>query len=396
MIYAARIAGNQYIYEAQVVQYDNYGGDTQRFGPTVVTNLSVGHVVRFDIIANTRHAAGFGMKAVDSNGGRFTNSGLIVERMLVEGPVCGDWGYVAADLDRDCDVDNDDFAILAANWQRESAPITGLVEEGAQLLELYSGGPFLEGPSWDPVTGKLYFCAYTSPEKVLRLDGPGIVTDWLVSSDFVNGTFIANDGRMITAEVNAHKVMSYRIGASGPEDPQELVYDPTLRQPNDLCQTTRGDIYFSDPDWGTPANSGVYRRDLAGVVTQVISDMGAPNGLIASNDGTTLYVADSTAKLLRQYPINPDGSIGAGQLFYDPGSGHADLPDGLTIDALGNVYMAGLGGVWAISPAGGLVEMISVPETASNVTFGGPDNKTLFITCNGKVYSLRMQVAGGR
>ena len=58
--------------------------------------------------------------------------------------------------------------------------------------------------------------------------------------------------------------------------------------------------------------------------------------------------------------------------------------------------MAGLGGVWAISPSGTLEEFISVPETASNVTFGGPDNKTLFITCRDKIYGLRMQVAGGR
>ena len=170
-----------------------------------------------------------------------------------------------------------------------------------------------------------------------------------------------------------------------------------MKQPNDLCQTARGDIYFSDPDWGTPANSGVYRRDLAGVVTKVISDMGAPNGLIGSNDGAKLYVADSTAKHIRSYPVNPaDGTVGAGSLFFDASSGSGSDPDGLTIDALGNVYMAGLGGVWVISPAGVQIEMISVPETASNVTFGGPDNKTLFITCQDKVYSLLMQVAGGR
>ena len=390
--YAARMDGNQYIYEAQVKQYDNYGGFT--LDPTVVSDLSVGEVLRFEIIANTRHSAGFGMKAVDDNAGKYDDSGKIIQFELVETISHG--SELPADLDGDLDVDGGDFAIMAGNWMATTGGITGLVEEGAQLMELYSGGPFLEGPCWDPGTGKLYFCAYTSPQTVVRLDGPGIVTEWLSSSNFVNGTFIANDGRMITAEVNAHKVMSYRIGASGPEDPQELVYDPTLRQPNDLCQTTRGDIYFSDPDWGVPANSGVYRRDLAGVVTKVISDMGAPNGLVASNEGTALYVADSTARHLRKYPIYPDGSVGSGQVFYDPGIAHADLPDGLTIDELGNVYMAGLGGVWAISPAGTLVEMIEVPETASNVTFGGPDNKTLFITCQGKVYGLRMQVAGGR
>ena len=110
----------------------------------------------------------------------------------------------------------------------------------------------------------------------------------------------------------------------------------------------------------------------------------------------TLYVADSTAKHLRSYPINPDGSLDAGSLFFDASSGTGSNPDGLTIDELGNVYMTGLGGVWVISPEGEQIEMIEVPETASNATFGGPDNKTLFITCDGKIYSLSMQVEGGR
>jgi gluconolactonase len=68
----------------------------------------------------------------------------------------------------------------------------------------------------------------------------------------------------------------------------------------------------------------------------------------------------------------------------------------MTIDERGNLYFTGLGGVWIVSPTGQQLDMINVPiYNCSNICFGGPENKTLYITCQDKVYSLDMVVRGG-
>ncbi|MCA9018612.1 MAG: SMP-30/gluconolactonase/LRE family protein, partial [Planctomycetaceae bacterium] len=113
-------------------------------------------------------------------------------------------------------------------------------------------------------------------------------------------------------------------------------------------------------------------------------------------DGKTLYVGDSHEKLWRSFPILEDGTVGEGRVFFDPATSRKDSPDGMSIDADGNLYLSGRGGVWVASPEGKSLGLISVPEFCSNVTFGGVDGKTLYFTCSNKVYSLKMKVKGGQ
>ena len=65
-------------------------------------------------------------------------------------------------------------------------------------------------------------------------------------------------------------------------------------------------------------------------------------------------------------------------------------------DEQGNLYLTGRGGVWVVSPAGEALGLIAIPEFCSNVTFGGDNGRTLYMTCSKKVYSLRMRVRGGQ
>ena len=124
--------------------------------------------------------------------------------------------------------------------------------------------------------------------------------------------------------------------------------------------------------------------------------MPLPNGVIASNDGKTLYVGDSHEKLWRSFPIKANGTVGEGKVFFNPETKRQDSPDGMSIDAEGNLYLSGRGGVWVASPQGKSLGLIPVPVFCSNVTFGGADGKTLFLTCSNKVYSLKMNVKGAQ
>ena len=99
------------------------------------------------------------------------------------------------------------------------------------------------------------------------------------------------------------------------------------------------------------------------------------------------YVADAGAGKTYEYTIKADGTLADRKLFAPQGS------DGLTRDERGNVYLTG-GGVVVYDAAGKKLETIAVPEGPANVTFGGVDGKTLFITARTGLYAVKMNVKG--
>jgi len=154
-----------------------------------------------------------------------------------------------------------------------------------------------------------------------------------------------------------------------------------------------GDIYFTDPNFKQKQGSGVYLL-RKGVTTKIITDMPVPNGVKVSLDGKSLVVGDSDKAHWRSYPIQADGTVGEGKLFFDPPTERRDSPDGMCLDERGNYYFSGRGGVWVATPEGKSLGLIPVPEFCSNASFGGADGKTLFLTCSKKLYSLQMNVRG--
>lgn len=279
----------------------------------------------------------------------------------------------------------------------QDARMPGTVAEGAKLVVEYDDPRFFEGPTWDPKGKKLYFTAFgKNSQQILRLDAPNKVTVWLDNTKGVNGTYLSNDGRLLGAQAYGHRVMSYAFGPDGPSDTKVLYFDEKLNQPNDVCQAPNGDIYFTDPDFSKRKTSAVFRLTADGKATKVVEDMPVPNGLKTSLDGKTLYVGDSYQFLWRSYPINADGTVGPGKVFFEPKDAPKKEPDGLSIDERGNLYFSGRGGVWVVQPDGTALGLIAIPEFCSNVTFGGDDGKTLYMTCSNKVYSLRMNVRGGQ
>lgn len=298
------------------------------------------------------------------------------------------------------------LAALALALGADSSSLAGgpalpdTVAEGATLVEVYSDPRFFEGPTWDPASGKLFFTAFgeNNHTQILRLDGPGSVTVFKDNTEGVNGTYLALDGRLLGAQGFAKRIVSFDLAGGGME---VLAHDASWIQPNDICQTPTGDVYFTDPDFEHSQSSAVYRLsrgspESPGAVTKVITDMAQPNGCIAANDGRTLYVGDSQRKHWRAYPISDEGAVGPGRLFFDPDTESRDSPDGMTIDERGNLYFCGRGGVWVVGPDGQSRGLIGVPEFCSNVTFGGGDGKTLYLTCSKKVYQIAMQVRGGQ
>lgn len=291
-------------------------------------------------------------------------------------------------------------ANIIAQSQTKLPGLPPTVADGARPAVVYEDDAFFEGPAWDTVTGKLYFTAFKKDtQQILRLDGDKKASVWMDKTQGVNGMRLSRTGNLLGAQAYGHNLLSIKIGDKGPADIKSLTNDfegQTYNQPNDLAEAPGGGIYYTDPDFKGKSRSAVYYLDAAGKVRRVITHLKIPNGILVSGDGKTLYVSDSFEKRIYAYPIQPDGTVdqGAVKMFFDPATENQNDPDGMTSDAEGNLYFAMRGGVWVASSAGKTLGFIPITEFASNVGFGGKDGRTLFITCDKKVYALEMKVGG--
>jgi sugar lactone lactonase YvrE len=287
--------------------------------------------------------------------------------------------------------------------QDPSLPAT--VATGAKLEIVYdesaSQKRFFEGPSYDPKDHCLYFTAFgAGNSQILKLDGAGQVTVFMDKTSGINGTFMSRRGGLLGCQGEASKVLRIAIEEGKQGDAQVLAQDfdgKNFVAPNDIAEDCRGGFYFTDPDFREKAASAVYYVSPEGVVKPVVRDMKVPNGVYVAKGGKFLYVSDSDALHIRVYPINPfTGEVdqSQGKVFFDPKTENKNAPDGMTMDERGNMYFTGRGGVWCVDPAGSQLGFIPVPEFVSNCSFGGRDGRTLFLTCQNRVYSLAMNLRG--
>ncbi|MEL6898852.1 MAG: SMP-30/gluconolactonase/LRE family protein, partial [Planctomycetota bacterium] len=173
--------------------------------------------------------------------------------------------------------------------------------------------------------------------------------------------------------------------------------------PNDLIVDQTGGIYFTDPLFRAPQPlpqtvQTVYYRSADGNVTRVIDgDLPAPNGIALSSDKKTLYVIPSKSEEMLAYPTTAPGRVGKPRVFCrlkQPQGQSGTGGDGMVIDQRGNLYITTQIGVQMFSPAGKPLGNVAFPQVPANVTFGGPDKKTMFVTARTTLYSIRMPIAG--
>ncbi|PQA89777.1 gluconolactonase [Marinicaulis flavus] len=223
----------------------------------------------------------------------------------------------------------------------------------------------------------------------------GLIRD--ISDDSI---LVANHGLRAVARLDL-KTRQYEILAD------EYGGEP-FNSPNDLVLASDGAIYFTDPPYGLdgisdspmkrqPAN-GVYRRDPSGAVALLIDDLTFPNGIGLSPDEKTLYVAvsDPNNPVILRYDLTADDIPASRTVIHDGASkkaqGEPGLPDGLSVDARGNLFATAPGGVHIFSPGGDLLGVVDTGVSNANCAIG-EGGKTLFIAANHQVLRLPLASA---
>jgi gluconolactonase len=283
----------------------------------------------------------------------------------------------------------------AAAQEAAAMPLDNpLIESGAAVTKLADGFVFIEGPAVD-AEGNVFFSDVRT-SKTYQWSVDGELTTFREPSGEGNGMFFDQAGNLLVCESGNRRIT--RVSMDGGVTVVADSYDgKKLNSPNDIWIAPDGGIYFSDPRFfdqtGVEQDGNhVYYIPSGGAAIQlVVDDVEAPNGVLGTADGSTLYVADhgpnTGSEMTFIYDIQSDGSLANRRVAAPQGS------DGMTLDEHGNLYLTS-DGIEVYSPDGEQLVAIATPERPTNLVFGGTDRKTLFITARTGFYSLRMTVRG--
>jgi gluconolactonase len=282
----------------------------------------------------------------------------------------------------------------------------------------------LEGPAFDE-HGNLFFSDIVG-NRVYRMTPDGALSVFRADSGRTNGNTFDAHGFLISCEGaefgpgGRRRLVRTDLKLGRIEVLTERFEGKRYNSPNDVVVDSKGRIWFTDPFYGDDRSElemdaeAVYRIESNGAVTRAVSqpEIQRPNGLALAPDARTLYVIDSNSRpggnrKIWAFDVADDGRVGAQRLVFDFGRGRGG--DGMRLDESGNLWVAaGIllprhagetadvpAGVYVITPKGELLGCVPITEDlCTNLAFGGPDRKTLYVTAGKSIFKIPLAVAG--
>ena len=295
--------------------------------------------------------------------------------------------------------------------------IDAIVPLNPKIFKLAEGFQFTEGPIWvkpgyllfsDPNANKIYKYTADGALSVFKnnsgYSGKDIAEYFQPGS---NGLTLDPQGRLTINEHGNRRIT--RVEQDGKLTVLADRFEgKRLNSPNDLIYRSDGTLFFTDPPFGLPKFYDDPRKELPysgvfalykGQLKLVSTDLKGPNGIAFSPDEKYLYVGnwDPEKKIVMRYEVNPDATLSNGKVFFDMTSAPGeDAIDGIKVDEQGNLYVSGPGGLWVISSAGKHLGTIVAPKHPHNLAWGGDDGKTLYMTAQGTLYRMPLNIPGIR
>ena len=300
--------------------------------------------------------------------------------------------------------------------ERLDPALDALLPKDAIIEKLAGGFDWSEGPVWMP--GNYLLFSDVPMNTIFKWDAASGVSIFMQPSGYTgtvprggepgsNGLTRDKQGRLIACQHGDRRVA--RWNGSQFETIADRFEGKRFNSPNDVVVKSNGDFYFTDPPYGLPKNiddptkeisfQGVYRVAAGdGKVTLLTDEVTRPNGIAFSPDEKILYVASSDPKkaIWMSYPVKADGTLGPGRVFFDATAmqkGQKGLPDGLKVDARGNLWATGPGGVLILSPEGKHLGTLATGEATANCAWG-EDGSTLYITADMWLCRVKTLVKG--
>jgi gluconolactonase len=268
---------------------------------------------------------------------------------------------------------------------------------------LFSDIPRNRVYKWQEGKGESVFlepAGYTGPATNLKEPGS-------------NGLLLDSEGRLVLMEHGDRRVG--RLDDWDSKKKTTLAHrflGKRLNSPNDGAYKSNGDLYFTDPPYGRMLKDskpeefpdrdldfcGVYRLSKDGKLTLLTREMSKPNGIAFSPDEKTLYVANSDPKraIWMAFPVKGDGTLGKGKVFFDATSlakNKPGLPDGMKVDAKGNLFATGPGGVLVFTPDGKHLGTIATGVPTANCAWGD-DGSVLYVTADKALTRIKTKTKG--
>ena len=300
---------------------------------------------------------------------------------------------------------------------RKLDALDDIVPPWTKLYQVADGFTFTEGPVWVPEAGGYLLFSDPNNNVIYRLTLDGDVQLYMTKSGYAgenigeygqpgsNGLTLDEQGRLTICQHGNRRIV--RIEKNGLTTVLADRFDGRrLNSPNDLVYRSDGTLFFTDPPFGLPKADADLRRETPysgvysvknGKLQLVSKDLNGPNGLAFSPDERFLYVGnwDEKRKIVNRYPVNPDGTLGEGDLFFDmTGAAGDDAIDGIKVDQHGNLYVSGPGGLWILDASGRHLGTVRGPEHPHNLAWGDADGRTLYLAAQTGIYRLRLNVAG--